>query len=116
IYDTSRLQSNQCQFNPATSLQTGVASYVQKTYGPHNYLEISFPPSIDVDAYARLRPLFIVQGAINAGAKFAIIQRTTGNKNWSYGFVIPKGLQLKDPMPYLNLEAAASLKSALNLP
>jgi hypothetical protein len=116
IYDTSGLQTNPCQFNSATSLQTGVASFVQKTYGPHSYLEITFPPSIDVDAYARLRPLSIVQGAINAGAKFAIVQRTTGNKNWSYGFVIPKGLQLKDPMPYLNPEAAASLKSAMNLP
>ncbi|MDB5767172.1 MAG: hypothetical protein JWQ61_1986 [Collimonas fungivorans] len=117
IYDTSSDPSNdKCTFNPATSLQTAVANFVQKSYGPHSYLEITFPPFIDASSYARLRPLFINPGALEAGAKFAIVQRTTGNKNWSYGFVLPKGLQMKDPTPYLNLEAAASLKSALNLP
>ncbi|HWW04050.1 hypothetical protein [Collimonas sp.] len=116
LYDTRTVSyPDKCTFNPAVEPLLGVANFVQKSYGPHTYLEITFPASINLSNY-QSSALTIGPTALDAGTKLAIVQRTTGNKNWSYGYVIPKGLQMKDPMQYMNQEAAASVKSALNLP
>jgi len=116
LYDTSSLTTNdKCKPNPSL-LPIAVTNFIQKSYGSHNYLEITFPIGFDMNAYIDRYPPMISTAALNAGVKFAIVQRTTGNKNWSYGYVVPEGLQMKDPIQYMNQEAAASLKSSLNLP
>lgn len=112
LYDTSALAlAARCTSTPPVATLIGAAAFVQKPYGVHTYLEITFPASFD---FSRYNAAFS-KAAYDAGVKFAIAQPAQG-LNWAYAYFIPQGVAVTDPTAYMNQEAAAAVKTALSLP
>lgn len=109
LYDTSANTPNQCGGTLPPSF--GQATYTQKIFGNHGYLDFVFPTDFDMSQYSNA---FTPQ-EFAAGARFVIAQPAADN-GWSVAFFVPNNGTLSDPVLHMNQKAAEDLKAVLTLP
>lgn len=106
LYDTSS-QSSKCSTSSVTSF--GQATYVQKAFGNHHYLDFTFPSGFDASQYIP----GLTAEVIAAGLHMVIAQ--PADDDWSVAYFMPAGFVLVDPVLHMNQGAADDLKAVLSL-
>lgn len=109
LYDVSANTPNQCSGTLPVSF--GQATYTQKTFGRHGYLDFTFPAGFNLSQYSAA----FTPAEFAAGVRF-VIGQSVNNNGWAAAYYLPANATLGDGVKHMNLKAAEDLKAVLALP